>query len=210
VLPIWSFLAVTIPLILTPGASTAVVLRNTLSGGVRAGIHTAAGVNGGSVAYGLVTAFGLAFALQRWPSGWTVLRVAGAAFMVWLGGRSLAAALRRDHDRAAVLLPASPPPRSSRRHVAEGFLTNVLNPAIASFYLIVLPQFAPRQVPFVRSVLLLTAIHVSLAFTWHLAWAVAGGTMAPVLARGWPRRIVDAAAGVAMLALALQMAVGRG
>ena len=59
----------TVPFILTPGVSTAVVLRNSLSGGVRAGVQTAAGVNSGSVVYGLVSAFGLAFALRRWPAG---------------------------------------------------------------------------------------------------------------------------------------------
>ena len=59
----------------------------------------------------------------------------------------------------------------------EGFLTNLLNPSIASFYLIVMPQFIPRDAPIVRSVLLLTAVHVGLALTWHLVWAAAGGTL---------------------------------
>ena len=196
----------TVPFILTPGVSTAVVLRNSLSGGVRAGVQTAAGVNGGSVVYGLVSAFGLAFALRRWPQAWTVLRVSGAAFMVWLGLRSLHAAFGRERSNRRLTPFESPTPaRSSRQHLLEGFLTNFLNPAIASFYLIVLPQFAPRQLPFVRSVLILTAIHVLLAFSWHVVWALAGGTMAPILARGWPRRLLDTVAGVAMVLLALRM-----
>ena len=198
----------TVPFVLTPGVSTAVVLRNSLSGGVRAGIHTAAGVNSGSVVYGLVSAFGLAFALRRWPSAWMVLRVSGAAFMLWLGLRSLYAAFRRERSRRFVAPDVPTQERSSRQHLLEGFLTNFLNPAIASFYLIVMPQFAPRQLPFVRSVLILTAIHVSLAFSWHIVWAVTGGTMAPILARGWPRRLLDTAAGLALVLLALRMLSG--
>ena len=73
-MPVWSFLAVTVPLVLTPGASTAVVLRNSISGGMRAGVETAAGVNSGSAVYGLVSAFGLAVALRKWPAMWVALR----------------------------------------------------------------------------------------------------------------------------------------
>ena len=73
-IPVWGFIAVTLPLVLTPGASTAVVLRNSLAGGMRAGVATAIGVNSGSICYGLLTAFGFALALQRWPAAWVALR----------------------------------------------------------------------------------------------------------------------------------------
>ncbi len=64
VIPMWAFLAVTVPLVLTPGASTAVVLRNSLAGGTRAGLETAVGANAGSLCYGLLCAFGFALALR--------------------------------------------------------------------------------------------------------------------------------------------------
>src|SRR5262245_56477276 len=74
---LWTFLAVTVPLVVTPGASTAVVLRNSLSGGIRAGLITTIGVNSGSLMYGLLCAFGFAIALQRWPMVWVVIKIAG-------------------------------------------------------------------------------------------------------------------------------------
>ena len=77
--PVWGFIAVTAPLVLSPGPSTAVVLRNSIAGGARAGLFTAAGANTGSFCYGLLTAFGFAAALQRWPSAWLVLRWGGVA-----------------------------------------------------------------------------------------------------------------------------------
>src|SRR6186997_2792141 len=88
-LNVWGFAAVTVPLVATPGASTAVVLRNSRAGGVRSGVATAIGANTGSVCYGLVTAFGIAVALQRWPMVWLVLRAGGTAYLAWLGLRSL-------------------------------------------------------------------------------------------------------------------------
>ena len=98
-LNLWGFAAITVPLVATPGASTAVVLRNSLAGGVRSGVATAIGANTGSICYGLLTAFGVAVALQRWPMVWLVLRVGGTVYLAWLGLRSL---------RARVDLPSAP------------------------------------------------------------------------------------------------------
>ena len=199
-IPLWGFIAVTVPLVLTPGASTAVVLRNSISGGTRAGLVTAVGINTGSLCYGLLTAFGFALALRRWPSMWTVLRAGGVAYLAWLGVQSLRRAF---HPAAARPLGAvDATPHGHWRNLYEGFVTNALNPAIATFYLVLLPQFIPRGAPVARSALILTAVHISLAATWHIAWATAGGTLARSLAGGRPRRILDGMTGVALIALA--------
>ena len=203
-IPIWGFIAVTLPLVATPGASTAVVLRNSIAGGRGAGVFTAAGCNSGNVAYGLLTAFGFGLALQRWPSVWLVLRIAGVAYLGWLGLRSLHHAARAGGSATRVTPGAD---RNAVQSFATGFLTNALNPSLAAFYLVVLPQFIPRDAPFARSVMILTAVHVGMAFTWHCVWAVAGSTMARGLAAGTPRRMLDALTGVAMLWLAITLAV---
>jgi threonine/homoserine/homoserine lactone efflux protein len=202
-LPIWSYLAVTVPLVLTPGASTAIVLRNSLTGGVGGGIATAIGTNLGSLCYGLLSAYGLALALRRWPSAWEVLRVGGAAYLAWLGVRSIRRALQRESTSTAKVVNGG-----SRGRVAqalEGFAVNALNPAIATFYLVILPQFIPPDAPAVRSALILTAVHVALAGSWHLTWAAAGGTLARSLTRGIARRALDACTAVALLSLAIAM-----
>ena len=248
-LPIWSFLAITVPLVLTPGASTAVVLRNSVSGGIRAGVETAIGTNLASMCYGLLSAFGLALSLRRWPSMWEVLRVGGTIYLAWLGARSILRAVGPHpatpsrHVRTLLSARGAPPPlaaahpavasasakatarprrsaygakagRSPRprvlshgrwAHGIEGFVTNVLNPAIATFYLIILPQFIPGDAPAVRSALVLTTLHVGLAASWHVTWAAAGGTLGHVLSSGGPRRTLDALTGVALLFLSVRM-----
>jgi len=83
----------------------------------------------------------------------------------------------------------------------------VLNPSIATFYLLVIPQFIPQGAPFAESALLLTAVHVSLAVTWHLTWATAGGSLAAVLTRARPRRLLEGAAGAALLFLAVDLGI---
>jgi threonine/homoserine/homoserine lactone efflux protein len=204
-IPVWGFVAVTVPLVLIPGASTTLVLRNSISGGTRAGIVTAIGINGGSFFYGLLTAFGFAVALTRWPSAWSVIRACGVAYLAWLGLKSL----RHAFSTAPPVIAASGGQASKPwRNLREGFVTNTLNPAIATFYLIVLPQFIPRGAPIVASALLLTAIHIGIAATWHLTWAAAGGTLAHVFAGGTARRVLEGVAGGALLILAGKVALG--
>lgn len=204
-IPIWGFVAVTLPLVATPGASTAVVLRNSLAGGARAGLLTALGCNAGSLCYGLLTAFGFAVALQRWPSAWLLLRVAGVGYLAWLGLLSLVRAVRRDTERVT---DVRPPEQETWHSVTSGFLTNFFNPSLAAFYLIVMPQFIPRGAPFARSAMALTAIHISMAVAWHVSWAFAGASMARTLSSGGPRRALDAISGIALLALAVKVALG--
>jgi threonine/homoserine/homoserine lactone efflux protein len=205
VIPVWGFLAVTVPLVLTPGVSTAVVLRNSLAGGTRAGIITAIGVNSGSVCYGLLSAFGFALALQRWPTAWVVLRSGGVAYMVWLGIQSIRRAWSPGSGVVAALRVTD---RRLWDNLYEGFLTNALNPAIATFYLVLLPQFIPRGAPVVASALLLTAIHVALAATWHVSWAAAGGILSRTLGAPRPRQTLEAITGIVLLAFAVKIARG--
>ena len=129
--------------------------------------------------------------LRQWPAVWTVLRLGGGLYLFWLALRLLALRVK----------PAIAPGRFRCLETTcggrpcgtfkEGFLTNLLNPSIASFYLIVMPQFIPRGAPIVRSVLLLTTVHVGLALTWHLVWAAAGGTLSRALTPGRARRVLD-------------------
>ena len=202
--PIWGFVAITVPLVMSPGPSTAVVLRNSIGGGARAGLLTAAGANTGSFCYGLLTAFGFAAALQRWPSAWLVLRWAGVAYLSWLGMHSL---LRVMRPKTAGAQESIEPARDGWRSFAAGYATNVLNPSLAAFYLIVLPQFVPRGAPFITSVLTLAAVHIGMALSWHTAWALAGATLARALSRRRPRQLLDLATGVALLILAAKLIV---
>jgi len=204
-LNLWAFTAITVPLVATPGASTAVVLRNAVAGGARPGVAAAVGANAGSFCYGLLTAFGMSVLLQRWPPIWIALRVGGTGYLAWLGVRSLMRA-RAYTEPDAAARAAAPAPRLAHS-TREGFVTNVLNPSLATFYLLVLPEFIPRDAPFAASAMTLTAVHVSLALTWHLTWAAAGGTLATTLGRTRPRRVLEAISGIALLALALKLAL---
>jgi threonine/homoserine/homoserine lactone efflux protein len=169
---------------------------------------TVIGVNTGSVCFGLLCAFGFTLVLRQFPQSWMILRIAGFVYLGWLGIQSLRRAKTQPPASAARV--AEGPAAAAGltfRDFREGFITNVSNPALATFYFIVLPGFLPGTGSFARGVLMLTAVHVTIAATWHTVWAVAGGTLAPVLSSGRPRQVLDAASGIALIYLAVRFLV---
>lgn len=214
---VWPFIAVTLPLVLTPGVSTAVVLRTGVTRGTPAALVTAAGLNASSFTYGLMASLGLPAVAQRWPFALVALRYAGGAYLLWLGTTSIVRGMSR--FRGASPAPGTQPPTPDAPHhtppagtpktqlFVEGFIANTLNPPIAALYFLILPQFIPPGAAVVRSTLLLTVIHVSMAATWHVAWAVAGGALSARLSAGRQRASLEIATGVALSTLAVAILV---
>ncbi len=191
-----AFMAITIPLVLTPGIATTLVLRTSLLAGVRAGLLTAVGAALGSVAYGLLSGTGTAVLLRAWPRSILVLEICGGAYLAWLGGRAAWRAVRERGGGPAI------EPRAGLR---QGFLANALNPPVALFYFLVVPRFVPANAAVFPSVMVLTGVHVSLAFTWHATCAGAAGVLSHVLASVTARRVIDLTTGIILIAFAIRM-----
>jgi threonine/homoserine/homoserine lactone efflux protein len=204
-----AFIAVALPLVLTPGVSTAAVLRASVMRGTSAALMTAVGLNASSICYGLLTALGLPTLARRWPATLTILRYAGGAYVLWLGVTSLARGIQRFRHERATDQQLVPDSQKSINHkpFVEGFIVNSLNPPIATFYLLILPQFVPRGGHEVRSTLLLTAVHVTMAASWHVAWALAGGALAAHLRAGRPRAALEVLTGAALSALGIAILI---
>jgi threonine/homoserine/homoserine lactone efflux protein len=193
-----SYISVTFLLVITPGATTAVVIRSTLAGGSRAGVATAAGAALANSTHALAAGIGLSLLLQRWPSILLAIRLGGATYLLWLAGVSF----RRAWRQTPVAL-AGVDATGGRREPAfrQGVMVNLLNPPIITFYL-VLPTFLqPSAGPAAWAVL--AAIHVSMAFVVHTIWAVSFARLRDVLTRPAPRRLLEAGAGVALLSFAV-------
>jgi threonine/homoserine/homoserine lactone efflux protein len=150
----------------TPGVDLAFTLVSTLKGGVRAGLAAAAGIGAGCVIHTLAAAFGLAALLAASSLAFNVVKWAGAAYLLWLAVGMLRQGLRGAAPSAAdgpeATLAASAP--SPWRLFRQGFLTNMLNPKVALFFLALLPQFIDADAP-----------HKTLAFLFLGAWFVLQG-----------------------------------
>jgi threonine/homoserine/homoserine lactone efflux protein len=193
---ILAFIAITVPLVLTPGIATTLVLRTSLLHGVAAGLTIAIGAALASACYGLLSGTSMWLLLQKFPAALVGLEVGGAIFLIWLGGRAIWRALGPE-DRL--------PRTRSRAGMGQGFLANALNPPVALFYFLVVPRFVPSGAPLFRSVMVLTAVHVTLAFAWHSTCAAAAGALSRVLSSPTARRAIDFIAGAVLIGFALRM-----
>ena len=190
----------------TPGGTTALVVRNTLGGGRRAGLATAAGAASANGSYAAATGLGLAVVLARWPSAFELLRIGGACYLGWLGGQSVWRAVHRPDGGVLMLSDADSAerPRTLRPSYRQGLTFNLLNPSIAGFYLTIVPSFLPANAPPARFALL-AGSHVVMAFTCHAAWAVALHRVRRLMTEPWKRRALEAATGLALLGLAVRL-----
>jgi len=147
-------------LTITPGADTLLVVRYAGGRGGRAGLGAAAGVCLGTLVWGVIVAVGVAALIVASPLLFTLLKWAGAAYLVWLG----MTLLLPKPDRPGA--DTSPSPLKAGSPFASGLLTNLLNPKVGVFYLAFLPQFIPPGVPQAPFILLLAAIHSTLGLIW--------------------------------------------
>ena len=184
------------------------VVRNTLEGGRRAGYLTALGAALANTIIAIACGIGLSVLIAVWPQALDAIKIGGALFLAWLGVSSLyRAAMREDGGIRLSLDPAAAPPRA---HVAayfgDGLAINLLSPVIISFYLSVVPAYIPSG----ASRLYypgLAATHVSLALLCHAAWATALDAMRRFFVQPWKRRSLQAATGLALIALAITVLV---
>lgn len=201
-----AYLTFTAILVITPGSTTAVVVRNSLAGGRKAGLAAAMGAAMGNTSHATAAGLGLAVVFSRWPSAMTVLTFAGAAYLGWLGARSVYRVVRHPDGGLQIGRDdyTAPARWSDSGSFRQGLTVNLLNPAIATFYLVVLPSFlrtgAPRwYFP------ALAAVHIVMAFLCHGAWALALHQLRRLLHPPFARRVLEGATGLALLGLALRV-----
>jgi threonine/homoserine/homoserine lactone efflux protein len=130
---------------------------------------------------------------------------AGAAFLGWLGVRSIYKVMKYADGGLQVLNTQASPPRAGS--FGQGLAVNLLNPAIATFYLVVLPSFIRADAPawFFAA---LAAVHILMAFACHAAWALALHRLRRLFTPPAARRILEAATGVALVGLAIRVVLG--
>ena len=191
-----AFAGVALVVIVTPGQDTALTVRNTLAGGRRAGLRTAAGVVCGQALWALAASAGATALLVASEPAFVAVKLAGAAYLVFLGCQTLAAAARRRE-------PAHPPRRAARGdELRQGLLSNLGNPKMAVFFSSLLPQFGASF----PALLGLGLLFCALTLAWLSAYALAVDRAGDVLRRPRVRRAIDAVCGTVLVALGIRLA----
>jgi threonine/homoserine/homoserine lactone efflux protein len=196
-----AFLAVSAVVICTPGQDTALTIRNTLGGGRSGGVATAAGVALGQAIWTLAASAGVVAILSASEPAFRALKLAGAAYLVYLGLQSLVAALRGSGN--AHVRPGTPV--EPQRALGQGVLSNLGNPKMAVFFASLLPQFAGGESASFVALFALGLLFCSLTFAWLTLYAFAIDRLRRFLA-GPVRRALDALTGLVLVGLGLRLA----
>lgn len=194
-----AFLGVSALVIVTPGQDTALTIRNTLSGGRRSGVFTAAGVAAGQAFWTLAASLGLAALLSASAPAFTAVKIAGAAYLVFLGLRTLWEAFRR---RAALSVDSR---ATLGRRVAfrQGVVSNLGNPKMAVFFTSLLPQFGGTSF---SALLVLGLVFCSMTLTWLTCYAVSVARAGDFLRRTRIRRVLESLTGAVLVAFGIRLA----
>ena len=203
-----AFLAVAAIVIVTPGQDTALTIRNTLAGGRAAGIATALGVATGQSCWTLAASVGLTAVLVASEPAFLALRLAGAAYLVWLGAHSIAMAIR-GHAVQAASESASSRGLPGRRAWRQGLLSSLGNPKLAVFFSSLLPPFVPAGAAPLPTMIGLGAVFVAMTVAWLSGYAVVIARLGDRLRRGPIRRAFDAVTGAVLVVLGGRLALER-
>jgi threonine/homoserine/homoserine lactone efflux protein len=193
-----AFVVTSCVVIAIPGPSVMFTVSRALTIGRRGALLTVVGNAAGAYVQIVAVAFGIGAVVERSILAYTVVKLIGAGYLIYLGAQAIRHRHALNEAMAARLVPAR-----SRRIIADGFLVGVANPKTIVFFVAALPQFVDRGAGHITvQLLILGAVFPLIALISDSAWAVAAGS-----ARSWfgrsPRRMaaVGGAGGLAMIGI---------
>lgn len=198
-----SFLGALLLIYAVPGPDFAVIVRHS-SHHPRRGRVAAFGVLTGTCVHTTAASLGLSALLAQSATAFTTVKIAGACYLVFLGAQSLWRARRNPAQPRTTVSPADERV-SMRQTYIQGFLTNVLNPKTALFFLSLLPQAVDHAQPALPQTLMLGVLTTGFGLAWWMSVVKLTKHMRRLLARPRPRRFLDGITGVVLITLGLQL-----
>ena len=185
-------------LTITPGAATAMVVRNAARGGRRHALACTVGNEAGVIAWALLAAVGVAAIVATSAAIFAVVKLVGAGVLILIGIQSL-----RGHRAKAQ------PPRPTKHALRDGVLTSLTNPKLAVFYVALFPQFVPAGEPVLPYALAMAGLLALFDLVWYSTLALAVTRARKAVVEGpWGRRI-ERATGAVLIALGIRLALER-
>lgn len=187
---------------MVPGPSTAVILRRSVLHGRTSGMVTVLGNEAGVLLWGLAAAFGLSAVLVASEIAYHVMRIAGAAFLIWMGAQALWRARRgntadEETDDGRV---------SHWRAFRLGLLTNAANPKAGVFAVSLLPQFVPSGAPVLPMLLVFSVMWALIDLIWYFGLVWLAGRVRATFQRPAVRRRMEQVSGTVLVALGVRLA----
>ncbi|HDR9040851.1 TPA: LysE family translocator [Burkholderia vietnamiensis] len=194
---------------ITPGPDTAYIVGRSIAQGRDAGLMSALGISAGACVHTLACAFGLTALLAASAAAFTAIKLAGAAYLIYLGVRMIIAKQDGAPAPAAAAQPIAAKPL--RQLFMQGFWTNVLNPKVVLFFVSFFPQFVSAGSPHkALAFLALGSVFVVMSTVWSciVVW-IAGGVTQRFSGKSGVKKWLDRTVGSAFVGLGLRLAAAQ-
>ncbi|QUH04714.1 LysE family translocator [Saccharopolyspora erythraea] len=191
-------------LTIVPGPDMAVVTKRAVASSWQDGLRTAGGITLGLLVWGVLTVAGLAAVLAASATAYTVVKLAGAVYLVFLGVQAL---LHSRRDRSGAPAPAGAPPAGNPWRT--GLVSNLFNPKIAVFYTGLLPTLAPSGLSPRSGMALLVLMHAALTFGWLGGYVMLLARARAFFERPAVRRAMDRVTGVVLIGFGVKVATSQ-
>lgn len=202
-----SFTFITALLVMSPGPNGVLIAKTVPTSGIAAGYANIAGFVTAFYLHGAFAIFGFSVILVQSAQLFFIVKIAGAAYLCWIGFKAL-----RDAWRGGGVLPDVTPARRKRaltKAYIEGFLTNALNPKVAMFYLAAFPQFIGATGGAGEYAFLLVCIHALLHIIWFSAMTLMLSRMTAAMRNSGLQRILKGITGVVFIGFGAKLATLR-
>jgi len=203
-----AWIAVALVLIVTPGPDTALIIRNALRAGARSASVSAVGVGIGSAVWATASMVGVAALLDSSDVAFTTFKLAGSAYLVYLGLRSLAGTFRPAPAAATESAPTAPTTMSAQSSFLQGVLNNLLNPKAGAIFATVMPQFIEPGDSLTRLVLMV-ACYDAIVIAWLCAYALGVSRARRSSIGSRVSKGLDRVTGTVMIGLGVRLALER-
>jgi threonine/homoserine/homoserine lactone efflux protein len=204
---ILAFMLAATLLVTSPGPNGVLIATTVSSSGRAAGFANIAGFFTAFYVHGALSILGISIILLKSATAFAVVKYLGAVYLCWIGMKSLIAALRGSGPTATVA-----PPRKQRtlaRALADGFLTNGLNPKVSMFYLAVFPHFIPINDHSAASAFLLVFLHSMINLVWFGAMVLLFSRLTKVARHARFERWLKGVTGVVFIGFGYKLATYR-
>jgi threonine/homoserine/homoserine lactone efflux protein len=198
------FIGVAIAVVVIPGPDMALVARNVFRHGRAAGYATSLGICTGILGWAVAAALGIATVLATSSVAFTILKLAGAAYLIYLGISTL-----RSGNDVRVERPDGSPTLLARQAWVQGLLSSLLNPKLGVFFLTLLPQFIAPGEPAALRAIQLAVVFDLIGLAWLLLYSAMLAAIGYGLGRSGPRRFIRWVSGTVLVALGIRVAFER-
>jgi len=203
-----AFAAMAALLIMSPGPNGVLIAKTVPTSGKAAGFANIAGFAVAFFVHGTFAIFGLSVLLLQSANLFLLVKLAGAAYLIWIGVKALIEALRGSPARLLDVAPARNR-RTLAKAFGEGFLTNALNPKVAMFYIAAFPQFIPHDSATPAAAFVLVGVHALLNMAWFGPMVLLFDRLSRVARSGRVQRVVKGLTGAVFVGFGIKLATLR-